>query len=99
VTLLHLVPVVAAAVARGGWPALAGAVAADLLVNFFVAPYHTLVVYSPGNAIVLVVHVLVVATVALAVEVAAVSGTASPRSAGAGRIERVKNGPGGVKFA
>src|SRR3954447_19025012 len=55
-TLLDLVPVVAAAVAGGVWPGVAGAVAADLLVNFlFVPPYHTLAVDSPANAIVLVV--------------------------------------------
>jgi K+-sensing histidine kinase KdpD len=51
VTLLYLVPVVAAAVAGGVWPALTGAVAADLLVNFFfLPPYHTLVVERPRPA-------------------------------------------------
>ncbi|GAA1820908.1 PAS domain-containing sensor histidine kinase [Planosporangium flavigriseum] len=72
VTMLYLVPVVAAAVAGGVWPALVTAVAADLLLNFcFVPPYRTLAVESPGNVIVLVVYVLVAATVALAVDVAA----------------------------
>ena len=72
VTLLYLVPVVAAAAAGGVWPALAGALGADLLVNFFfVPPYHTLAVDSSGNTIVLVVYMLVAATVAVAVDVAA----------------------------
>ena len=72
VTLLFLVPVVAVAIAGGVWPALTGAIAADMLVNFFfVPPYHTLVVDSPANAIVLLVYVFVAATVAIAVDVAA----------------------------
>jgi two-component system sensor histidine kinase KdpD len=72
VALLYLVPVVAAAVIGGIWPALAAAVAADLLVNFFfVPPYHTLVVESRDHVIVLVVYVGVAVAVSLAVEVAA----------------------------
>jgi K+-sensing histidine kinase KdpD len=72
VTLLYLVPVLAAAVSGGLWPALVAAVAADLLVNFFfVEPIHTLTVSSPANVAVLVVYVLVAATVAVAVDVAA----------------------------
>src|SRR3954447_23702031 len=82
VTLLYLVPVLAAAVAGGVWPALAGALAAALLVNFFfVPPYHTLVVDSPANGIVLVVYVLVAATVAVAVDVAARQRAAATRRA------------------
>ena len=47
VALLYLVPVVAAAVVGGVWPALAAAVGADLLVNFyFVPPYHTVLLRS-----------------------------------------------------
>jgi K+-sensing histidine kinase KdpD len=87
VTLVYLVPVVAAAVAGGVWPALAGAVAADLSVNFFfVPPYHTLVVDSPANAIVLVVYVLVAATVAVAVDVAARQRAAAARRAVEARL-------------
>jgi K+-sensing histidine kinase KdpD len=82
VTLLYLTPVVAAAVAGGVWPGLAGAIAADLLVNFFfLAPYHTLVVESPGNIIVLIVYILVAATVAAAVDVAARQRAAAARRA------------------
>src|SRR4051794_12833569 len=87
VTLLYLVPVVAAAVAGGVWPALAGAVAADLLVNLlFVPPYHTLVVDSPANGIVLVVYVLVAATVAVAVDMAARQRAAATRRAVEARL-------------
>src|SRR5258706_10743220 len=80
VTLLFLVPVVAASVTGGVWPGLVGAIVADLLVNFFfVAPFHTLAVGSSGNAIVLVVYVLVAATVAIAVDVAARQRAAAAR--------------------
>lgn len=72
VALLYLVPVVAAAVVGGLRPALAAAVAADLLVNFFyIPPYHTFVVESGDHVIVLVVYVGVAAAVSVAVEVAA----------------------------
>jgi two-component system sensor histidine kinase KdpD len=72
VTLLYLIPVVATAVAGGVRPALLAAVTADLLVNFlFVPPYHTLIVEARGNVIVLVVYILVAATVAVAVDIAA----------------------------
>jgi two-component system sensor histidine kinase KdpD len=72
VALLYLVPVVAAAAIGGIRPALAAAVGADLVVNFFfVPPYHTLVVESRDNVVLLVVYVLVAAAVSLAVEVAA----------------------------
>jgi K+-sensing histidine kinase KdpD len=72
VTLLYLIPVVAAAAIGGVWPAMTAAVVADLLVNFFfVPPYHTLVVESRDHVVVLVVYVLVAAAVSLAVELAA----------------------------
>ncbi len=95
VTLLFLVPVVAASVAGGVWPGLIGAVAADLLVNFFfVPPFHTLAVASPGNAIVLVVYVLVAATVAVAVDVAARQrADAARRSVEAGLLAQISAAP------
>jgi K+-sensing histidine kinase KdpD len=72
VALLYLVPVIAAAAIGGVWPALAAAVGADLLVNFFfIPPLHTLVVQNRDHAIVLVVYVLVAAAVSIAVDVAA----------------------------
>ncbi|HEU4349641.1 MAG TPA: DUF4118 domain-containing protein, partial [Actinoplanes sp.] len=95
VTLLYLVPVVAAAVAGGMRPALAGALAADLLVNFFfVPPYHTLGVDSAANAIVLVVYMLVAATVAVAVDVAARQRSAAARRAlEAGLLAQISAAP------
>lgn len=72
VALLYLVPVVAAAMLGGVWPAMSAAVGADLLVNFFfIPPYHTFVVESRDHLIVLVIYVLVAAAVSVAVEVAA----------------------------
>jgi len=53
VTLLYLVPVVAAAVVGGVRPALLAAVGAALLVNFyFLTPYHSLDVDSPAGVVV-----------------------------------------------
>jgi two-component system sensor histidine kinase KdpD len=72
VALLYLIPVVAAAAVGGPWPALAAVAGADLLVNFFfIPPYHTFVVETRDQAIVLAVYVLVAAAVAAAVEMAA----------------------------
>jgi two-component system sensor histidine kinase KdpD len=95
VTLLYLVPVVATAVAGGVWPALAAAVAADLLLNFFfVPPYRTLAVDSPGNVIALLVYLFVAATVALAVDVAARHRAAAARRAvEAGLLAQISTAP------
>jgi two-component system sensor histidine kinase KdpD len=72
VALLYLVPVVAAAAIGGVRPALAAAITADLLVNFYlIPPYHTFVVESRDHVIVLIVYLLVAAAVSVAVEVAA----------------------------
>ncbi|MCW2505003.1 MAG: Sensor protein kdpD [Actinomycetia bacterium] len=72
VTLAYLVPVVVAAVAGGIRPALAAAITADLLVNFFfVPPYRTFAVERWDNVVVLGVYIAVAATVAVAVDVAA----------------------------
>src|SRR5688572_1661758 len=72
VALLYLIPVVAVAVVGGLRPALAAAIAADLLVNYFFAPpYHTLRVESGDHLILLVVYVLVAVAVSIAVELAA----------------------------
>jgi K+-sensing histidine kinase KdpD len=70
--LLYLVVVVAVAVVGGLWPALAAALASDLLVNFFlVPPYHTFTVEHRDNVITLLVYVVVASTVAVAVDLAA----------------------------
>lgn len=71
VSLVYLVPIVAAAVTGGLWPALAGALAAGALLNFFfVPPYRSLLVESPSSVVVLVVYLLVAASVAVAVHIA-----------------------------
>lgn len=80
VALLYLLPVVATAAVGGVWPALAGAVTADLLVNFFfVPPFHTLIVDRQDNLIVLIVYIVVAAAVAVAVESAARSRASAAR--------------------
>ena len=80
VSLLYLVPVVGAAVIGGVWPALAAAVAADLVVNFFfIPPYHTLVVDNPDNTIVLVVYLVTAGVVAVAVDMVARQQAAAAR--------------------
>jgi len=91
VTLLYLVPVVAAAVVGGVRPALLAAVGAALLVNFyFLTPYHSLDVDSPAGVVVLVVYVLVAASVAVAVDVAARQrATAERRAAEARELAEV----------
>ena len=79
--LLYLVVVVAVAVAGGLWPALAAALASDLLVNFFlVPPYHTFTVEHRDNVITLLVYVAVAATVAVAVDLAARQRAAAART-------------------
>ena len=72
VVLLYLLPVLVTA-AVGGWvPAVAAAVAADLLVNyFFIPPFHTFAVETGDNIVVLAVYVSVAAAVSLAVDLAA----------------------------
>ena len=70
--LLYLVPVLLAAATGGVWPALAAAIAADLLVNwFFVPPYHTLAVETGDIRVALAVYVLVAAAAGLAVDATA----------------------------
>jgi two-component system, OmpR family, sensor histidine kinase KdpD len=52
IVLLYLPPVLAAAVLYGLWPAMAAAVASTLAYDFFFTePYHTLVIYSPADAV------------------------------------------------
>jgi K+-sensing histidine kinase KdpD len=95
VTLLYLIPVLGAAVAGGAWPALVGAVTADLLLNFFfVEPYHTFSVSRSGNIVVLVVYILVAATVAVAVDTAARQHAAAVRrGVEAGLLARLSAAP------
>lgn len=70
--LLYLIPVVAATAVGGVWAGLAGVAGADLIVNFlFIPPYHSFVVESLDQAIVLTVYAMVTAAIASAVEIAA----------------------------
>jgi two-component system sensor histidine kinase KdpD len=72
VALLYLLVVIASAAVGGTWAGLLAAAASDLLLNwFFVPPFHTFVVDQHDQVIVLVVYVVVGATVAVIVELAA----------------------------
>ncbi|WP_432993231.1 sensor histidine kinase [Dactylosporangium sp. CA-233914] len=91
VALLYLVPVAAAAIAGGLWPALAAAVIADGLVNVgFVPPFGTLAVASVDNAIVLVVYLLVAAGVAIAVDVVSRQRAAAARARELAQVDRLR---------
>ncbi|HEY6935016.1 MAG TPA: DUF4118 domain-containing protein [Marmoricola sp.] len=70
--LLFLLTAVVAAL-YGGWlPALAAAVLASMLLNYyFTPPLHTLAIDQPGNALALVVFVVVAMLVSGAVDLAA----------------------------
>ncbi|MGI8667273.1 MAG: DUF4118 domain-containing protein, partial [Jatrophihabitans sp.] len=58
--LLFLLVVVICSLVGGFWPALATAVAASVLLNFFFAePLHTLTIYEPENILALSVFVLI----------------------------------------
>jgi K+-sensing histidine kinase KdpD len=72
VVLLYLIPVLVTAT-FGGWsPAVAAAVGADLLVNyFFIAPFRTFAVDTGNNIVALAVYVGVAVAVSLAVDLAA----------------------------
>lgn len=71
VLLLYLLAVVATAAVGGVWPALAAAVVAVGLVNwFFTPPYHTLTIAAGEHVLALVVFLVVAAVVALYVTVA-----------------------------
>jgi two-component system sensor histidine kinase KdpD len=93
--LLYLAVVVVVAVIGGIWPALAAAVAADLLVNFyFVPPYHTFSVQGRDHVITLLVFVAVAVTVSVVVEVAARRRSAALRSSiEAAVLARVSTAP------
>jgi two-component system sensor histidine kinase KdpD len=70
--LLFLAAAVAAAVMAGLVPSLVAAVEGALLLNyFFTAPFHTLTVADPNNAVALAVFIGVTATVSVAVDLVA----------------------------
>jgi K+-sensing histidine kinase KdpD len=60
VVLLYLLPVLAAAITRGLWPALAAAVTSTLAYNFFfTAPYRTLLIHSAADLVTVAILLLV----------------------------------------
>src|SRR6476469_5509356 len=70
--LLYLALTVATALVGGIWPALFSAIAGSLLLNYFFAPpLHTFTIDNPGNALAVVVFVLVAASVASVVHISA----------------------------
>ena len=72
VILLYLLAVVAVALLGGIWPALAGAVAASLLINYyFTQPLYSFTVFRTDDVVAIAVFVLVALLVSSVVEVAA----------------------------
>lgn len=70
--LIYLTAVVTVAVVGGFWPAVAAAVAACLLLNwFFTRPYHTFTIAEPDNLLALLLFVAVAITVSSVVHLAA----------------------------
>lgn len=60
VVLLYFPAVLAAAIYCGLWPALAAAIVSTLTYNyFFTAPHHTLLIYSPADAVTVAVLLIV----------------------------------------
>jgi two-component system sensor histidine kinase KdpD len=99
VVLLYLVPVLLTAAVGGLWPALAAAVAADLLVNwYFISPYRSLAVNTRDDIVALVVYLLVAVAAGLAVDLAAARArqaqrlaTAADRAEELARIDRFRS--------
>jgi two-component system sensor histidine kinase KdpD len=91
VGLLFLLPVVLTAVLGDLWSALVASLGADLLVNFFfVLPYHTFVVQSPSDVVLLLVYLLVAAVISLATDFAVrYRATADELAGEAGRLGEV----------
>jgi two-component system sensor histidine kinase KdpD len=70
--LIYLTAVIGVAVVGGFWPAVAAAVAASLLVNwFFTKPFHTFTIAEPDNLLALLLFVLVAISVSSVVHLAA----------------------------
>ncbi len=70
--LLFLLAVVICSLVGGFWPALAAAVVASLLLNFyFTEPLHTLTISQPENVLALAVFVLIAVLVSRVVDEAA----------------------------
>jgi two-component system sensor histidine kinase KdpD len=79
--LLFLVIVLATTLIGGFWPAVAGAVAASLLLNwFFTPPIHNWTIDSPQNLFALLLFITVAVTVSSVVHLAARQATLARRS-------------------
>ncbi|MGH2679298.1 MAG: sensor histidine kinase [Actinomycetota bacterium] len=69
ILLLYLTAIVAIALIGGSWPALASALAASILINwFFTPPTHTWTIADPENVLALVVFLVVAGVVSYLVD-------------------------------
>jgi two-component system sensor histidine kinase KdpD len=91
--LLYLTAIVAVALVGGSWPALASAVAASFLINwFFTPPTHTWTIADPENLFALVVFVIVAVVVSVLVNrEARARAAAERRRSEAEALERVND--------
>jgi two-component system, OmpR family, sensor histidine kinase KdpD len=79
--LIYLVAVVLVAVVGGFWPAVAAAIAASLLLNwFFTPPVHTFTIEDPQNMLALLLFITVAVTVSSVVNLAARRAVQAARS-------------------
>jgi two-component system, OmpR family, sensor histidine kinase KdpD len=79
--LIYLVCVVGVAVVGGFWPAVAAAVTASLLVNwFFTPPVHTFTIADPQNILALLLFITVAVSVSSVVHLAARRAVQAARS-------------------
>jgi two-component system sensor histidine kinase KdpD len=79
--LIYLVAVVVITVVGGFWPAVAAAVAASLLLNwYFTAPLHTFTIQQPRNLLALLLFVTVAVAVSSVVHLAARRAVQAARS-------------------
>ncbi|HEV8220871.1 MAG TPA: DUF4118 domain-containing protein [Streptosporangiaceae bacterium] len=79
--LLYLIVVVAVAIVGGFWPAVAAAIGASLLINwYFTPPLHTLTIDQPRNLLALLLFVTVAVTVSSVVHLAARRAVQAARS-------------------
>jgi two-component system sensor histidine kinase KdpD len=79
--LIYLVVVVAIAMVGGFWPAVAAAIGASLLINwYFTPPLHTLTIDQPRNLLALMLFVTVAVTVSSVVHLAARRAVQAARS-------------------
>jgi two-component system, OmpR family, sensor histidine kinase KdpD len=79
--LLYLLVVVIASLLGGFYPALASAIAASLLINYyFVPPIHRFTISAPENVLAIIVFLLIAALVSRVVDLAARRSSEAARS-------------------